>query len=69
MFQCQNILVIQVILGTVNVELENTPFMVNEHVHLDCQFGARYYKERRSKGSLKVHLQGSHKKDVLHTCP
>ena len=49
-------------LGAANVDFNNTPFMVTEHVHLDCQFGAHYYKERISKGSLKVHLQGSRKK-------
>ena len=56
-------------LGTVNVEFKNMPFMVTKHVHLHCQFEADDYKERRSNGSLKVHLQGSHKKDMLHSCP
>ena len=49
-------------LGALEVELENMPFMVSEHRKLDCQFGAHYYKEKKSKGSLKVHLQGSRKK-------
>lgn len=49
-------------LGALEVELANTPFMVTEHRKLDCQFGAHYYKEKKSKGSLKVHLQGSRKK-------
>ena len=54
-------------LGTMNIELENMPFNVTEHVYLDCQFGAHYYKERRSKGPLKLHFQGSQKRDVWYT--
>ena len=49
-------------LGALEVELENTPFIVTEHRKLDCQFGAHYYREKKSKGSLKMHLQGSRKK-------
>ena len=36
-------------LGGLEVELENTPFIVTEHRKLDCQFGAHYYREKKIK--------------------
>ena len=56
-------------LENVKSESKNMPFMVTEHVHLHCQFEADYYKERRLNGSLKVDLQGSHRKGCAEHMP